>query len=329
VLRTPRALLLVALLTTSGLLAACGDDGEDGASDDPAVSSTTATTADPAALEGGAAGPDAIEVTGAIGEKPAIALNDAGAVTELYTEDVIVGDGDEVREGDTVEVQYVGVQLDGTQFDASWDSGQTATFPLDQVIPGWTQGIPGMKVGGRRLLVIPGDLAYGSVEEAAASGRPGGTLVFAVDVVSIPEHAPVPIDVVGDGSGVVGVTGALEERPVVALNSAAPATELVSEDIIEGDGAEVTETSTLTVQYLGVLLDGTVFDATWDRGAEPATFPLSGVIQGWRQGLLGMHAGGRRLLVVPPALAYGSAGNGPIGPDQTLVFVVDVLEVGG
>lgn len=320
---TPRRLLLAALLTTSGLLAACGDDGDDVATDDPTV---TSTTADPAALEGGDAGPEAIEVTGAAGEKPTIELNDAGAVTELYTEDVTVGDGEEVAAGDTVEVHYVGVQLDGTEFDESFTGGQTASFPLDQVIPGWTEGIPGMKVGGRRLLVIPEDLAYGSVADAAATGRPGGTLVFVVDLVSIPARAPIPIDVVGDGSGVVTVTGTIEERPVVALNGAGPATELLAQDVVAGTGATVAAGDTITVQYLGALLDGTVFDETWDDG-QSVTFPLTGVIQGWQQGLVGAQAGARRLLVVPPALGYGAAGNGPIGPDQTLVFVVDVLAV--
>ena len=321
--RSPRALLFVALLTASGSLAACGDDGEDDvATDDPTVASSTATTG----AEVGTAGPEAIEVTGAPGEKPTIALNDAGPVTELYIEDITVGDGDEAAAGDTLEVHYVGVQLDGTEFDESFTSGQTATFSLDEVIPGWTEGMPGMRVGGRRLLVIPEDLGYGSVEEAAASGRPGGTLVFVVDLVSIPARAPIPIDVTGDGSGTVSVTGPLGERPVVALNGAGPATELIAQDVIPGDGATLTAEDTITVQYLGTTLDGNVFDETWDEG-EPVTFPLSGVIDGWEQGLVGAQVGARRLLVIPPALAYGSAGNGPIGPDQTLVFVVDILEV--
>lgn len=318
--RTPRVLLVAALLTTAGLLAACGDDAadDDVAADDPTVSTTAPGNG--LGIEGGSAGPEAIEVTGAIDEEPTIALNDAGAVTELYTEDVIAGTGDVVGPGDTIQVQYVGQQLNGVEFDSSWSRGEPAEFSLEGVIPGFSQGLEGAAVGSRRLLVIPEELAY-------AGSEPAGTLVFVVDVLAITVAAPDPIDVVGDGSGVVGVTGTLEERPVVALNGAVAATELVSQDIVEGDGAEVTADSTLTVQYLGALLDGTVFDATWDRGAEPATFPLTGVIQGWQQGLIGMKEGGRRLLVIPSSLGYGAAGNGPIGPDQTLVFVIDLLEV--
>lgn len=316
--RTPRALLFAALLTTSGLLAACGDDGaDDVAADDPAVSTTAAGNG--LGIEGGSAGPEAIEVTGAIDEKPTIELNDAGAVTELYTEDVIAGDGEAVGPTDTIQVQYVGQQLNGVEFDSSWDRGEPAEFGLDGVIPGFAQGLEGTAVGARRLLVIPEELAY-------AGSEPAGTLVFVVDVLAITVQGPEPIDVQGDGSGAVSVTGTIDERPVVALNAQQPVTELLTQDLIEGTGAEAAPTSTITVNYIGILLDGTVFDETWDDG-QTATFPLDGVITGWEQGLTGVKAGGRRLLVIPPDLAYGAAGNGPIGPDQTLVFVVDVLEV--
>lgn len=105
-------------------------------------------------------------------------------VTELACADLVVGEGDEVlNSNDTVEVQYVGVsQSTGEEFDSSWDRGETASFNLQSVIPGWTQGIPGMKVGGRRVLTIPADLAYG---EDPSSGRPTGTLVFVIDLLAV------------------------------------------------------------------------------------------------------------------------------------------------
>jgi peptidylprolyl isomerase len=79
---------------------------------------------------------------------------------------------------DRVQVHYVGVkQADGTEFDTSWDS-EPVTFGLDEVITGWTEGIPGMKVGGRRVLVIPEDKAY-------QGGEPSGTLVFIVDLLAV------------------------------------------------------------------------------------------------------------------------------------------------
>lgn len=317
-----RSTLLAALLGTALLLGACGEDdavdtsqeaGED-AGDDTAAGS----------LEGGDAGPEAIEVSGELGEKPTIDLNDAGAVDELFSEDLVEGDGDEVRPGDTVEVDYVGVQLDGTEFDASYDR-EPVSFPLDQVIAGWTEGIPGMKVGGRRLLVVPSDLAYGP--NAEASGRPAGTLVFVVDLVSIPTRAPEPVDPEGDGSGVIGVTGAFGEAPVVALNGVEPATELVTTDVIVGTGDPVLADSSVSVQLLSLLLDGTDAGSTWSSGGQPSTITVATLPEAIRQGLVGMTEGGRRLLVVPAALAQPPGTTPPSVPGDTLVFVIDVVEV--
>ena len=107
---------------------------------------------------------------------------------------------------------------------------------------------------------------------------------------------------------------------------AAPAT-LQTKDIIVGTGAQVSATSTLTVQYtLMAWSSGKIIESSW-TGGQPATFPLSGVITGWQQGLPGAKVGGRRLLVIPPSLGYGPNGSGPIGPNETLIFVVDIIDV--
>lgn len=109
-----------------------------------------------------------------------------------------------------------------------------------------------------------------------------------------------------------------------------PPAELLVEDLVVGDGAEAAAGDTVVVQYVGVAWDsGEQFDASWDRG-EPFAFPLGQgrVIQGWDQGVAGMREGGRRVLAIPSELAYGSQGAGDaIGPDEALVFVVDLLEV--
>lgn len=126
----------------------------------------------------------------------------------------------------------------------------------------------------------------------------------------------------------VTVSGNAGEEPTVTLaEDLAPATELIVADVYEGSGDPVGQGATLTVHYVGVGQQSReTFDASWPRG-ETATFPLNGVIQGWQQGMLGMAPGGRRLLVIPGSLAYGPAGNPPvIGPDETLVFVVDLVE---
>jgi len=107
--------------------------------------------------------------------------------------------------------------------------------------------------------------------------------------------------------------------------------ELVINDIVEGDGATAEEGSLVTVQYVGVDAEtGEQFDASWDRG-QPFPFQLGAgsVIEGWDEGVEGMKVGGRRELIIPPAQAYGKQGSPPaIGPDATLVFVIDLLDVG-
>jgi peptidylprolyl isomerase len=110
-----------------------------------------------------------------------------------------------------------------------------------------------------------------------------------------------------------------------------PPSGLRIDDLVEGEGAEATVGAELTVHFLGASwTTGREFDATWDRG-QPYTFTLGEgeVIPGWDQGLLGMREGGRRALVVPPDLAYGDRGAAAgIAPGETIVFIVDLLEVG-
>jgi len=109
----------------------------------------------------------------------------AAPATELKVTDLVEGKGAEVTAADTLTVHYVGVgQQSGKEFDSSWARGETAQFPLNQVIPGWTQGLTGMKVGGRRELVIPGALAYGA-NPPSADIAPDETLVFVVDLAAI------------------------------------------------------------------------------------------------------------------------------------------------
>jgi FKBP-type peptidyl-prolyl cis-trans isomerase len=115
--------------------------------------------------------------------------------------------------------------------------------------------------------------------------------------------------------------------PTVPVKVGPPPTELVKEDLQAGTGAEVAPGATVTVDYIGVACStGKVFDSSYSRG-QPATFPLSGVIPGWQNGIPGMKVGGVRLLGIPPADAYGSTGSPPdIAPDETLWFVVTVKD---
>ncbi|MBM3688326.1 MAG: FKBP-type peptidyl-prolyl cis-trans isomerase [Actinobacteria bacterium] len=123
-----------------------------------------------------------------VGAAPLVGVSEAAnPATSLVTLDVVEGSGDSVAGRATVTVDYCGVGLDsGAIFDSSFARGQPATFPLDGVILGWQEGIPGMKPGGRRLLIIPGDLAYGPNPPPGSGIGPNETLVFVVDMLSSP-----------------------------------------------------------------------------------------------------------------------------------------------
>ena len=115
--------------------------------------------------------------------------------------------------------------------------------------------------------------------------------------------------------------------PEVPVPVGEPPTELVSEDLASGSGAAASLGDSITVNYIGVSCStGKIFDDSWSRG-QPASFPLveGGLIEGWTQAIPGMQPGGRRLLVIPPGLGYGSQGRPGIAPDETLVFVVELV----
>ncbi|MGJ6979494.1 FKBP-type peptidyl-prolyl cis-trans isomerase [Aestuariimicrobium soli] len=120
-------------------------------------------------------------------EKPEVEFPEGPAPTELVITDLIEGDGEEAKAGQTVAVHYVGVAYSsGEEFDSSYGRGEPLSFPLGagMVIQGWDQGVQGMKVGGRRQLVIPAHLAYG---DRGAGGviKPGETLIFVCDLVGV------------------------------------------------------------------------------------------------------------------------------------------------
>lgn len=135
------------------------------------------------------------------------------------------------------------------------------------------------------------------------------------------------------GSGAAESSGDASNRskPEVTVPDGAAPTELETTDLIEGTGPEAKSGDKVTVQYVGVgFKSGEEFDSSWSR-SEPFSFSLGGgeVIPGWDEGVEGMKVGGQRELVIPPELAYGEAGAPPaIGPNETLVFVIDLLEVG-
>jgi peptidylprolyl isomerase len=143
--------------------------------------------------------------------------------------------------------------------------------------------------------------------------------------------APTPTTASTAAAGLPAVSGATDLRaePRVAAGTAPAPTTLLTKDLVVGTGATAHAGSSVVVQYVGAnYATGTVFDASWtDHG--PAEFSLSGVVPGFAEGIEGMKVGGRREIVIPAPLGYGAAGQPPaVGPNETLVFVVDLLGVG-
>jgi peptidylprolyl isomerase len=178
-LRYLRILALFAVAAMLGL-AACGGDDDDGEGAAPAAAGERTETAELTPSEQR----DALEDTST---KPEIPRPSGSPPRRLEKEDIVRGKGPAAKPGDNVLVHYAGVTFStGEEFDASWNSGQPFPFPLGggKVIEGWDMGIVGMKVGGRRMLTIPPELAYGAQGYPPAIG-PNETLVFVVDLLEI------------------------------------------------------------------------------------------------------------------------------------------------
>ena len=155
---------------------------------------------------------------------------------------------------------------------------------------------------------------------------PKKTLVKIFAVLAVLAIAFASVTLIGGKSSMPVVTGNAGEAPTITPPTGDAPTTLQSEDIITGTGAEVLPTSTLTVHYtLMSWSSGEILETSWSSG-QPATFPLSGVIAGWQEGLPGAKAGGRRLLVIPPSLGYGPSVGHPL-EKETLIFVVDIIAV--
>ena len=149
----------------------------------------------------------------------------------------------------------------------------------------------------------------------------------AVEATATP--TPIIEKVTGDPTPMPEVTPSGKDEPEISVRQGDPPAKLVVRDLEVGTGAAAERGKALAVEYKGIRwADGVVFDSTWD-GGKPFQFLLGAnqVIQGWEQGLAGMKVGGRRELIVPPDLAYGDHGQASIRPNETLVFVVDLLDV--
>jgi peptidylprolyl isomerase len=226
--------------------------------------------------------------------------------------DIKAGEGLTATQNSTVSTNYIIWVKTAEGYD--YVDQSLANLPVsfvlgkgDTVFPGWEEGATGMKVGGKRLLVIPPELALGA--EGNSVIPPNATLVMEIELADVKEpQVATPVD----------------EKDYTTTSSG-----LKYYDLIPGTGDSPKAGQTVVVNYTGWLSDGTQFDSSLDRG-EPFSFVLGegSVIPGWEEGVATMQVGGKRQLVIPPDLGYGEQGAGNlIPPGATLVFEVELLEI--
>ena len=222
-------------------------------------------------------------------------------------------DGELPTARDKVKVHYKGWLDNGKEFDSSYGpGGEPIEFPLNGVIPGWTEGMQHVAKGGMIELEIPYGLGYG--EEGAPPDIPGkSTLHFIVELLDV-KRAPKALE--------PGAVDADAPKEFTKTSSG-----LQYRIRRKSDGAQPGPSDTVTVHYKGWFPDGSPFDSSYDRRS-PATFPLNGVIAGWTEGMQLVGQGGMIELEVPYQLAYGERGRPPVIPPKcTLHFLVELIEI--
>jgi peptidylprolyl isomerase len=231
--------------------------------------------------------------------------------------DLVLGTGESPKQGETVVVNYTGTLEDGTKFDSSLDRGAPGEFVLGELIDGFDEGVETMKVGGKRKLIIPSDLAYGPSGAGDGTIPPNATLLFDVELLEIRAASTPPPEV------------APANPPAVTGEQITTASGLKYIDIKEGTGASPTTGQTITIHYTGWnQADGSKFDSSLDRG-QPDDFILGELIHGFNEGMTTMKVGGMRRLIIPPELGYGVQGGaqGLVPPNSTLIFDIELLGV--
>ena len=289
------------------LLAACNTTSSSTTTDSGASSALSVTKSEEGASAAPAA-PNAPPPPADVGAAPEDAAKTASG---LASKVVAPGTGkDHPGPSDKVKVNYTGWTKAGKAFDST-AGREPATFGVDQVIPGWTEGLQLMVVGEKRRLWIPGALAYG--DKPQMGGAPTGALVFDVELLSItpgPKMPDVPADV----------------KAAPADGKKTPSG-LAYKTVTPGKGKRHPKaTDSVTVHYTGWTPDGKSFDSSVKRG-EPATFGLDHVIKGWTEGVQLMVEGEKTRFWIPADLAYGDKPKRPGAPSGPLVFDVELLSI--
>jgi FKBP-type peptidyl-prolyl cis-trans isomerase len=304
--------LAATTLALALLLAGCAGTSKSDASASPtatpgAAAAATASPADVAALA-------AVKVDGDAGAQPKFTFTQPFAVTAIVSRLITPGTGAALVDGQILAVHYYAVNgTDGKDLGTSYGA-TTVSLTTGDTNNGaeMNAALAGQKIGARILFGVPG------AESTQLM------LIEIVGAKTVPARAEGAA--VAPVAGLPTVTLAADGTPTLAPVTGAAPTALVSQPLIKGTGAAVTDGQTVTVNYTGWLWDGTKFDSSW--GGSKFTSPLKSgsIIDGWVKGLVGQTVGSQVLLVIPPDLAYGATEQGTIPANSTLVFVVDILD---
>lgn len=312
-------------LTALAAVALTGCAASPDATSTPTASAAAIECTDPGTTS------DAVTVTGDAGAEPTVTFDTPLAAKETERTVVTKGTGDAVEEGDSVAIAYTaynattGAKLTAGGFGD--DTGLTVNVSSTQTaIAGILKGVACSTVGDRVAVVIPPADGFGDTGNTDLGVAATDQMLFVIDIKEKLATRATGTDQ-EPTAGFPTVELAKNGEPTVTMPKGDPPTELGVEVLKKGDGAVVTDASTITVQYSGLLWDsGKVFDSSWSTG--PTSFPISGLIKGFSQGLVGQTVNSQVVIVIPPGDLGYAGGNDQAGisATDTLVFVVDIID---
>ncbi|AXE38572.1 FK506-binding protein [Acidipropionibacterium virtanenii] len=268
---------------------------------------------------------DPITVTGNPGKAPTVKADWPIKIAKTTSKVLNAGSGRTVDASATINVNYVGINArTGKSFDSSFSRGSATSFSLDQVVTGFKKGLQGKKVGDRVLVMMPGTDAYDSQGGASQVGiNKGDSLIFVVEIKGT-SYKTAEGTAVTPAAGLPGVT-VKKNIPEVKIGSAKKPASLVVQPLIKGEGRKVTAKDVIQVKYrTWSWADDDLIEDGYDGNG--VSGQMSGVIEGWKKGLVGQPVGSRVMLIVPPDLAYPKGNSTPsIAKGDTLVYVIDIL----
>ncbi|MFD8718372.1 FKBP-type peptidyl-prolyl cis-trans isomerase [Streptomyces sp. NPDC059629] len=327
-----RSLLLAAVPVGLVTVAGCGDNSSSSSKASASPQASASSAPPPKIVDGPL---PAITAGTKFDEKPTVAKGSGDPSKNLAVKTVIAGSGKAVAENDFIQANYLGqIWSTAKVFDQSYDREPLLMqLAAGSIIDGWRYGLAGKKVGSRVLMAVPPTWGYGSSGNAQAGIKGTDTLVFVVDVLNSfnSKSSSTGKEVAQSDSALPKVgTNTDGKAPSIDIPKVDPPKKLVSNYVLEGDGAEVKASQTILCQFKGEVWDsGKAFEQTYESGrlAQFSIEQMQQVLKGLSQGLTGKKVGSRVLVVVPPDLAYGNnpPSGGVVKKGSTLVFSVDIL----